>query len=1044
MQPKSIDRIFWEAAKLRSAEERDAYLEQACGGDSALRQRVEQFLQARSKAENFLESPPPVLAATVDEPLTERPGTVIGPYKLLEQIGEGGMGLVFVAEQLQPLRRKVAVKIVKPGMDSKQVLARFEAERQALALMDHPHIAKVLDAGSTAAGRPYFVMELVHGIPLTDYCDQARLSIPERLRLFIPVCRAVQHAHQKGIIHRDLKPSNVLVSSHDGVPVPQVIDFGVAKALAQPLTERTLHTGYAQLVGTPLYMSPEQAEFNPHGVDTRSDVYSLGVVLYELLTGTTPFAQEQLHGAGFEELRRLLRDEEPPRPSARLSTLGAEACTTVSQRRGVDGRRLGQLLHGELDWIVMKTLEKDRNRRYESASALAADVQRYLDDEPVQACPPSTAYRVRKFVRRHKGPVVAAALVLLTLAVGIIGTTWGMVRAQAAAAERQKAEQLAERDRDAASAAEADTSAFSDFLVTHVLAVARPKGVQGGLGIDVTVAQALEAAEGSLQEVFTGRPKAEATARHALGVTCRNLGRYTKAVEHLQRAKELREQELGPDAEETLASGNSLAVALLAAGQIQDGLLLHEQVLEKQKATLGLDHPDTLRNMASFAAAYGAAGRVHEALVLHEQVLEKQKATLGPDHPDTLQSMDHLALAQDSVVLQEQVVERRKAILGPDHNDTLESVRNLARVYGSAGRMPEAVSLYEQVLAKRRATLGPDHPETVSSINDLGFAYFYSGRLQEAAALHQQALEKHRATLGPDHPSTLASMNNLAVAYGNLGRLQDAVVLQEHVLEKEKAMLGPDHPDTILSMKNLAYAYLKLGRWQDAIALFEQTLEKRKAKFGLKHGGTLLSMQDLADAYLASGRSQDAMALFEQTLEKTKAALGTDHGLTLDCMLKLARVYQDTQKLDQADRLLREVLELRRKKKGPKSEETAGVLSLLGLNLLQQQQYSEAEPLLRECLALREHQLPDCWLRYNTLSLLGGALLGQQQYAAAEPLLLQGYEGMKQREAKIPPNGSLRLTQAVERLVRLYEATNQPDKARLWRERLPNNKRRSD
>jgi serine/threonine protein kinase len=346
----------------------------AAAGDEALVERVEALLRGHDQSNPLLDQHR-LLAADLPLP-GATPGTIIGPYKLLEQLGEGGMGLVFVAEQQQPIKRRVALKIIKPGMDSRQVVARFEAERQALALMDHHHIAKVFDAGMTESGRPYFVMELVRGVPITEYCDERRLSTQPRLELFVGVCQAVQHAHQKGVIHRDLKPTNVLVTQHDTVAVPKIIDFGIAKAVSQPLTERTLFTNFAQMIGTPLYMSPEQAEMNGLDVDTRSDVYSLGVMLYELLTGTTPFESDTLKKVGLDEMRRMIREEEPPAPSRRWSTLSAQDCSTISERRGVDGRRLGQVLRGELDWIVMKALEKDRDRRYESASAFAADVQR--------------------------------------------------------------------------------------------------------------------------------------------------------------------------------------------------------------------------------------------------------------------------------------------------------------------------------------------------------------------------------------------------------------------------------------------------------------------------------------------------------------------------------------------------------------------------------------------------------------------------------------------------------------------------------------------
>jgi tetratricopeptide (TPR) repeat protein len=429
--------IFEVARKIAAAEAREAYIRQACGDDAVQGERVRALLGAHEQSAGFLEGPPSALdveaGLTVDAPLTEGPGTVIGSYKLLEQIGEGGMGLVFVAEQQQPVRRKVALKVVKPGMDTRQVTARFEAERQALAIMDHPHIAKVFDGGATASGRPYFVMELVKGVPITEFCDQNRLTPRPRLELFLAVCQAVQHAHQKGIIHRDLKPSNVLVSRHDTTPVVKVIDFGVAKALGQGLTDKTLCTGVAQMVGTPLYMSPEQAGMSDLDVDTRSDIYALGVLLYELLTGTTPFDKERFRQAGYDEIRRIIREEEPPRPSTRLSKLGQGASTVATQRQS-DPKRLSQLFSGELDWIVMKCLEKDRNRRYETASELAADVQHHLHDEPVQACPPSAWYRLRKFARRQKRAMAMAACVVLAVA-GLAGGLGWAARDRAARQE---------------------------------------------------------------------------------------------------------------------------------------------------------------------------------------------------------------------------------------------------------------------------------------------------------------------------------------------------------------------------------------------------------------------------------------------------------------------------------------------------------------------------------------------------------------------------------------------------------------------------------
>jgi eukaryotic-like serine/threonine-protein kinase len=405
--------IFLEAIEIASVSEREAFVARACGDDRQLRTAVDALLAAHDQSGDLLDSPDRI-ARTTDEPL-ERPGTQIGPYKLIEQIGEGGFGVVFMAAQTEPVRRKVALKVLKPGMDTRQVVARFEAERQALAIMDHPNIAKVLDGGATPSGRPYFVMDLVKGVPITEFCDQNHLTPRQRLELFVSVCQTVQHAHQKGIIHRDLKPSNVLVTVHDTQPVVKVIDFGVAKAVGQELTDRSLFTGFAQMIGTPLYMSPEQAGQSGLDIDTRSDIYSLGVLLYELLTGTTPFAKDRLGKAGYDEIRRIIREEEPAKPSTRLSTLAQAAADTVSFNRQSNPQRLKQLVRGELDWIVMKALEKDRSRRYETASALAADAQRYLRDEPVEACPPSAWYQFRKFARRHQRALVTVALVAVAV-----------------------------------------------------------------------------------------------------------------------------------------------------------------------------------------------------------------------------------------------------------------------------------------------------------------------------------------------------------------------------------------------------------------------------------------------------------------------------------------------------------------------------------------------------------------------------------------------------------------------------------------------------
>ena len=503
----------FSAARRLPAAERTAYLDQACAGDPTLRQHVEELLEAEQEAGAFLESQAPGSGETVRLPIlpSEKPGDRIGRYKLLQQIGEGGCGVVYMADQEEPVRRKVALKVIKLGMDTKNVIARFEAERQAVALMDHPNIAKVLDAGATDAGRPYFVMELVRGIKITDYCDQNNLSTRERLDLFIQVCRAIQHAHQKGVIHRDIKPSNILVTVNDGVPVPKVIDFGIAKATQGRLIDKTLFTAFEQFIGTPAYMSPEQAVMTSLDIDTRSDIYSLGVLLYELLTGKTPFDAKALLQAGLDAMRRTILEVEPPKPSARLSTmLDAERATTASHRQ-TEPPKLIHLLKGDLDWIVMKCLEKDRTRRYETANAVAMDLRRHLSCEPVLACPPSRLYEFQKTVRRHKFGFAAAAALFTVLAIGVLVSAWQARRAlQAEAVARERL---------------AESQAVSKFMM-RVFQSPDPERD----GRTITVAETLDRAVTNLDRDLAAQPALRAQLQATLGRTYYALGIYREAI----------------------------------------------------------------------------------------------------------------------------------------------------------------------------------------------------------------------------------------------------------------------------------------------------------------------------------------------------------------------------------------------------------------------------------------------------------------------------------------------------------------------------------
>jgi serine/threonine protein kinase/tetratricopeptide (TPR) repeat protein len=834
-QSNQAKSIFLEAIE-HPPEQWPDFLDRACAGDGQLRAEVEKLLRSQALIGAFHETPQLVLSTALEECIGERPGTILGPYRLLEQIGEGGFGIVFLAEQQEPIRRKVALKVLKPGVDTRQVLARFEAERQALGLMDHPHIARVLDAGATEAGRPWVVMELVKGVPITEFCDKNHLTPEARLALFLDVCHAIQHAHHKGVIHRDIKPGNVLVTLHDGKPMVKVIDFGVAKALGERLTERTLFTASGQMLGTPAYMSPEQAERSGLDIDTRSDVYALGVLLYELLTGTTPLEHERLGTADYAEMQRLIREEEAPAPSRRLLSLG-DSATVLAGNRGLDVARLAQLLAGDLDWIVLKALEKDRNRRYGTPASFAEDIDRYLRREPILARPPSTTYRAKKFVQRNRAAVLTAAVVVAALLAGIAVATWQAVSARRAEAAALAAAEAERRAKEEAEEREAESRAVLKFVDNEVFSAARPVGWPGGLGPGVTLRKAVEAALPHVASSFQDQPLIEARLRQTLGMSFRYLGDAKTAAEQFEAARDLYARHRGPDHPSTLRSMNNLAVSYGDLGRHADALRLNEQTLVLMQAKLGPDHPDTVTSMNNLANNYAAVGRRADALRLREQTLALRKEKLGPDHPDTLASMHNLAISYgdlgryaDALRLHEETLALMKAKLGPDHPDTLASMDKLATAYADLGRHGDALPLYRETLALRKEKLGPEHPDTLASMHNLASEYADLGRHSDAVPLYQETLALRKVKLGLDHPYTLSTMNNLANSYTALGRHADALRLHEETVALMKVKLGPDHPDTILNMANLAQSLVNIDRGPEGMALLDDCFRRAAGK----------------------------------------------------------------------------------------------------------------------------------------------------------------------------------------------------------------------
>ncbi|MBM4025490.1 MAG: tetratricopeptide repeat protein [Planctomycetes bacterium] len=777
----------------------------------------------------------------------ERPGAWIGRYKLLDILGEGGMGMVYLAEQEGPIRRQVALKVIKPGMDSKRVIARFEAERQALALLDHPNIAQVYDAGTTDSGRPYFVMEHIKGLPITDYCDRHKLTIDERLRLFQQVCHGVQHAHQKGIIHRDIKPSNILVLAAGDEAIPKIIDFGVAKAISQPLTERTLVTEDNHLLGTPEYMSPEQADMASEDIDTRSDIYSLGVLLYVLLAGILPYDSETFRQGGIEHIRKTIRETDPKTPSTRLTKLGEEA-KTVAESRRTEVATLARCLRRELEWIPLKAMRKERAERYRSASELADEIENYLQGKPLIAGPPSTIYRLKKSVRRHKALVGGLAAVL---AVCLIGTMVSVIFALGQARAR------AEADRQAKI-----SQAVSDFLREDLLASVDPTKAKGR---ELTVRSFLDTASENLEGKFRNEPLVESSIRDTLGWTYRMLGEIKAAEPHLERALQIRQEQLGQEHPETLNSMGRLGWVYCDQGRYGQAERLWAKKLEISRRVLGDEHPITLVSMNDLGIAYTDLGRYDEAEQLFSKGFQTSRNVLGEQHESTFRLLGNLGQVyeeqgryDEAEALYLKTRETQRRVWGDENPYTLAFMTFLARVYRQQGRYEESESLYLKTLKMQRRVLGEEHVYSLWSIEGLGRLYAGQGRYEQAEKALAEALEGLRKVRGKEHRDTVRCMNGLAELYTARRRFDEAKPLLTNALDIGRRTLGDDHPVTLESINDLGVLYIQQARHEDAERLLKEAFEGREAKLGREHPHTIKSLRQLVTLYGSWGKSEEA------------------------------------------------------------------------------------------------------------------------------------------------------------------------------------------
>jgi len=822
---------------------RGAYLDEACTENVTLRLEVESLLAAFDESDGLFD-------VDAGEPPTHP--EKVGAYRLIRELGVGGMGQVWLAEQTEPVRRLIALKLIRDGIYDAAVVHRFQAERQSLAIMDHPAIAKVFDAGTTSTGQPYFAMEYVAGLPITDYCDQKRLGIVDRLRLFFQVCEGVQHAHQKSILHRDLKPSNILVVDVDGKPQPRIIDFGLAKAIASAEPGHTLFTHQGAFLGTPGYMSPEQADPEIQDIDTRADVYSLGVLLYELLTGFLPFDAPDWKKQKLDEMLRQLRESDPRRPSSKVNA-NRNTSSPQAAARGVDSRHLVKLLRGDLDWIVLKTLEKDRQRRYGTAFELAADIERHLENRPVAARPASTAYRLQKYVRRNRATVaVLAGVFALLIAFGITQT----VQLRRITRERDRADRIA-------------------GFMTNMFKVSDPSEARGN---SITAREILDRAAKDVDSGLTRDPELQAQMMYEMGSVFKNLGLYDRAGRLLAQSLQIRRRVLGPNNADTLKSQNILAKTMYLQGRYAEAETLFREVLEIRRRSLGTEHPDTLQSQSDLAEDFSVEGLYADAAKLRQETYNIRRRILGPEHPSTLDSLGNLAISLEDLgrnaeaeKLWRETLAARRRVLGPDHQVTLDTMNNLALDLEREDRYADAESLERETIDARRRILGPEHPDTLDSMSNLARLLGRQSRYADCEKQLQEILEVQRRVDGPEHPDTLDTLSDLAATISAEGRYAEAEKLQRELLDIRVRVLGSEAPDTLQTRTGLSNILTREGHYDAAEKLLGETLQIQRRLFGPDNPRTVKSVYNMACLEAQMGKREEAMRFLNESVE---------HGMT--------------------------------------------------------------------------------------------------------------------------------------------------------------------